>query len=143
MIRSSKKLLTVSIVFFIFFIIFLLLALFAPLSYEGNPISAPNAMYYISKTILYLIAFAYLIFSIICILYYINRKLIFNDGKLHFINFIGVKKSFDPLDCEIKLHSSRFDLLYKQKKVCSFSFLNDGDIFSFIKQVDKKGVAVK
>lgn len=138
MIKSSKNLLRVSIVFIIIFVIFILLALFAPLSYDGNLISPSEVMYFISKGILYLIALSYLVLSIICLLYYVNRKIFFIEDKIVYVNFIGIRKTFDPLKCEIKVHRARFDLLFMQKKVCSISFSNDGEIFKFIQGAEKK-----
>jgi|SRR5690554_1285293 len=143
MVKSSKNLLIVSIVFIIIFVIFFLVALFAPLSYDGNSISPPDAMHYISKGILYLIALSYLILSLICLLYYVNRKIFIIEGKIEYVNFVGIRKTFDPSNCEIKVHRARFDLLFKQKKVCSISFFNDGEIFEFIQEAEKRGATIK
>lgn len=142
MIKPSKTLFLTSLVFIVISIIFLLIALFAPLSYDGKPISAPETSYYISKAILYFIVAIYLILSLICLLIYLNRRLSFINGEIKYVNFIGVTKSFEPLNCEIKVLRARFDLFSNQKKVCTISFLNEGDIFKFIEEVQKSGATI-
>ena len=142
MIKSSKKILLTSLIFIIICVVFLLIALFAPLSYDGNTISAPETSYYISKAILYFIVAFYFSLSLICLLIYLNRKISFLNGEIVYVNFIGLRKVLEPLNCEIKVLRARFDLFSNQNKVCSVSFLNDGDIFEFIEEVQKSGATI-
>ena len=145
MIKTSSKLVTVSVIFLIVGVVFLLSTIFAPLSYDGVLLSPPNIQYYVSKSILLLLSIIYFILFGIVLLYYFNRKIYLADNGIIFINYLGYKKVLDPKSCEIKILRARFDLYHKNnnKKICSISFMSDGDVFDFIKRIEKVGVTRK
>lgn len=145
MIKTSKKMIPVSILFLIVGVVFLLCAMFAPLSYDGILLSPPNVVYYISKSILSLLSVIYFILFGIVLLYYYNRKIYLADNGINYINYLGYKKVLDPKKCDIKILRARFDLYHKynNKKICSISFMSDGDVFDFIKRIEKVGVTRK
>ncbi len=145
MIKTSKEMIKVSILFLIIALIFLLIAMFAPLSSAGNLLTSSDVEYHISKIMLYLISIFYFILGGIGLLNYFNRKIYIDDDSINYINTFGKKIILDPKECELKIHRARFDLFYKEsnRKICSFSFLNDGDVFDFIKKIERSGVIIK
>lgn len=135
----------ISIVFLIVGVVFLLCAIYAPLSDDGVLLSPPDIAYYVSKSILVLLSAIYIILFMIVLLNYLNRRIFLSGNTITYINYLGFKTVLEPNKCEIKVLHARFDLYSKEtkKKICTISFMNDGDIFEFIKKIERIGVTRK